>query len=74
MAAVRAVLGFNVFEDHLPEFCAGGLGLGVEGLALQGCEEALSECVVVDGADAAHAPEEACLAGAMSEGSGHWVP
>ena len=67
MAAVRVVPGFDVFEDRLAELLAAGPGLRVEQLALERCEEAFAEGVVVGGADAAHAAEQAGLAEAVSE-------
>ena len=67
MAAVRVVTGFDVLEDFLAELLAAGPGSRVEEFSLERCEEAFAEGVVVGGADAAHAAEQAGLAEAVSE-------
>ena len=65
MAAVRVVPGFDVFEDRLAELLTSGPGSRVEELSLERCEEAFAEGVVIGGADAAHAAEQAGLAEAV---------
>ena len=67
---MRVVPGFDVFEDRLAELLTSGPGSRVEQLALERCEEAFAEGVVVGGADAAHAAEQAGLAEAVSERPG----
>src|SRR3954468_12094878 len=65
--AAGVVEALEVAEDGVGQLLAGGPGMPVEQLGLQGGEEALGQAIVQAVADAAHRAEQAGLAQPLPE-------